>query len=277
MNVRELLSRGRQRLQDQPAGRLETDILVCRALGVSRAWLYANAEAELQREQVEAGQGLIERRREGEPIAYLTGEREFWSLPLKVTPDVLIPRPETELLVETVLNAAPRSAAWRIADLGTGSGAIALAVAVERPGCEIHATETSEAALRVARENGNAIAPGRVHFHLGSWLSPLQGKFEILVSNPPYVAADDAHLQQGDCRFEPPQALTPGHDALAAIRHIADESRHYLAPGGLLTFEHGHDQGEAVRGLLKDFGYHDARTLKDLENRDRVTSGRLAE
>ena len=277
MTVRELLAWGRQRLQSQPAGQLETEMLVCHVLGVSRAWLYANPEGVLDPARLEAARELIERRVNGEPVAYLTGEREFWSMPLKVSPDVLIPRPETERLVEVVLEAIPPSANWRIADLGTGSGAIALALAIERPGCEVHATEYSHAALALARENGRLVAPGRVRFHKGSWLAPLRGKFEILVSNPPYVAANDPHLQQGDCRFEPADALTPGRDALAAIRHIADESRLYLQQGGLLAFEHGYDQGEALRQLMAELGYIDVRTHQDLENRERVTTGTFGE
>lgn len=273
MNVRELLAWGRQRLKSQPAGQLETDSLVCKALAVERAWLYANPEAGLSPAQLKASKDLIDRRFRGEPVAYLTGEREFWSMRLRITPDVLIPRPETELLVETVLAAIPKTAHWRIADLGTGSGAIALALALERPGCEVHATEYSEAALCVARENGRSIAAGAVRFHQGSWLAPLTGKFEVLVSNPPYIASNDAHLQLGDCRFEPADALTPGRDALAAIRHIADESRHYLQPGGLLVFEHGYDQGEVLRILMAEFGYISVKTHRDLENRERVTTG----
>lgn len=277
MTVRELLAWGRQRLRSQPAGPLETEVLVCHAMGVSRAWLYANPERELNPAQLLAGQDLIERRVNGEPVAYLTGEREFWSMPLKVSPDVLIPRPETELLVEIVLKATPPSADWRIADLGTGSGAIALALALERPGCEVHATEYSLVALALARENGRLIAPGRVRFHRGSWLAPLTGKFEVLVSNPPYIAANDPHLLQGDCRFEPADALSPGRDALAAFRHIADESRLYLQPAGLLAFEHGYDQGEALRQLMAELGYINVQTHEDLENRERVTTGTFGE
>ena len=192
---------------------------------------------------------------------------------LKITPDVLIPRSETELLVETALKLIPKMAAWRVADLGTGSGAIALALAIERPNCEVHATEYSQAALQLAMENGKAIAPGRVRFHQGSWLEPLEGRFEVLVSNPPYVAANDPHLKQGDCRFEPADALTPGRDALAAIRRIADESRRYLQEGGTLAFEHGFDQGPALGQLLSEMGYSGVETIQDLEKRDRVTLG----
>ena len=273
MNVKELLAHGRAQLENQPTGRLEAEILLCKTLGVNRAWLYANPEQIPASKQITRFLDLVGRRKNGEPIAYLTGYREFWSLPLKVTADVLIPRPETELLVETSLAFIPEDATWRIADLGTGSGAIALAIASERPLCEIHATEFNEAALSVAQENGRAIAPGRVSFHLGSWLTPLEGKFQLLVSNPPYIAADDPHLQRGDCRFEPSEALTPGLDGMTAIRHIAGESLHYLEHGGMLAFEHGYDQGAESRQILTELGYSDVDTQKDLEQRERVTSG----
>ena len=273
VKVKELLAQGRVQLENHPLGRLESEILLGDALGASRAWLYANPEQTPDPKQSAKFLDLVERRKNGEPIAYLMGYREFWSLPLKVTTDVLIPRPETELLVETALAFIPEQTAWRIADLGTGSGAIALAIATERPLCEIHATEYSETALRVAQENALAIAPGRVQFHLGSWLTPLEGAFQVLVSNPPYIPSDDPHLQRGDSRFEPIEALTPGQDGLAAIRHISAEALPYLAHGGMLVFEHGYDQGNEVRQMLVKLGYTDVNTRKDLENRERVTSG----
>jgi release factor glutamine methyltransferase len=273
MNVRELLAEGRKQLAAQPVGGLEAETLLGEVLEVNRAWLYANLEQCPAQHLNARFLELIGRRKDGEPLAYLTGTREFWSLPLKVTADVLIPRPETELLVETALAYIPANAAWRIADLGTGSGAIALAIASERPNCEIHATEYNKAALEVAKENAQILAPERVKLHPGSWLSPLTGKFQLLVSNPPYVASNDPHLQQGDCRFEPADALSPGRDALAAIRHIASESLHYLEQGGLLAFEHGYDQGVAARQILMELGYRDVCTSKDLEQRERVTSG----
>ena len=273
MNVKELLAHGRAQLENQPTARLEAEILLCETLAVSRAWLYANPEQIPASKQNARFLDLVGRRKNGEPIAYLTGYREFWSLSLKVTPDVLIPRPESELLVETALAFIPEDATWRIADLGTGSGAIALAIASERPLCEIHATEYSDAALRVAQENGQSIAPGRVQFHLGSWLTPLEGKFQALISNPPYITSDDPHLQRGDCRFEPGKALTPGLDGMTAIRHIAGESLHYLAHGGMLAFEHGYNQGAEARQMLVELGYRDVGTQKDLEQRERVTSG----
>jgi len=256
-----------------PIGRLEAEILLGHVLAVNRAWLFANPDHAVSPSHEADFQELIRRREYGEPIAYLTGSREFWSLPLRVTPDVLIPRPETELLVEIALALIPIDSAWRIADLGTGSGALALAIASERPLCEIHATENSAAALELARENGRRIAPGRVHFHQGSWLEPLTGCFQFIVSNPPYVAQDDPHLTEGDCRFEPHGALTPGRDSMAAIRQIAVDTLHYLEPGGWLAFEHGCEQGKAARELLNGLNYRSVKTWNDLEGRERVTAG----
>jgi release factor glutamine methyltransferase len=273
-----LLTEARRRLGGQPGGgpecKLEADLLLAQLLGVGRAWLFANREHPVAAERARAFLARVDRRVAGEPVAYLLGQREFWSLPLEVTPDVLIPRPETELLVKTALAFIPDDAAWRIADLGTGSGAVALAIATERPRCEVHASESSPRALQVAKRNVAAIAPGRVSLHLGSWLEPLPGQFHVIVSNPPYVAAGDPHLAEGDCRFEPRDALTPGADGMAAIRRIAEEALPRLEPGGLLAFEHGFDQGAASRALLLDLGYVDVATLRDLEDRERVTRGK---
>lgn len=273
-SVRSLLAAARKRLGPGPASALEADVLLTHVLGVDRSWLFANGERPVPFPDARNFRNLIERRAGGEPIAYLTGSREFWSLPLQVTPDVLIPRPETELLVRTALDFIPPDAAWRIADLGTGSGAVAIAIALERPSCDVHATEFSAAALAVAALNVEALAPGRVALHRGSWLEPLEGRFRVIVSNPPYVAGGDPHLAAGDCRFEPQAALTPGTDGMAAIRLIAREALPRLEPGGLLAFEHGFDQGGDSRSLLQGLGYRKVRTREDLEGRERVTSGR---
>ena len=273
-----LLAEARRRLGGPPGsgpeGKLEADLLLAHVLGVGRAWLFANREHPVAADRAGAFLALVDRRAAGEPVAYLLGQREFWSLPLSVTADVLIPRPETELLVEAALAFVPADAAWRIADLGTGSGAVALAIATERPRCEVHASEFSPRALQVAERNVAAIAPGRVNLHLGSWLEPLPGQFHVIVSNPPYVAAGDPHLLAGDCRFEPREALTPGADGMAAIRRIAEDALPRLEPGGLLAFEHGFHQGAASRALLSDLGYVDVATLRDLEGRERVTTGK---
>jgi len=214
----------------------------------------------------------VERRVQGEPVAYLTGRREFWSLELRVTPAVLVPRPETELLVERALALAPPGAA-RVADLGTGSGAIALALARERPAWEIVATDVSTAALAVAAENARVLGLGRVDFRAGDWLAPLGGQtFDLLLSNPPYVAADDPALLA--LAHEPALALTPGHDALHCLRLLARGAAPYLRAGGWLLLEHGADQGPAVRRELVAAGFTHVRSHRDLSAHERSTEGR---
>jgi release factor glutamine methyltransferase len=274
MNIKQLLTTARQALKDSPTAWLDTEVLLGHVLSDSRAWLYANSGTDVPAEKLDEVQHLLERRQQGEPSAYLTGQCEFWSLALKITPDVLIPRPETELLVEAALARIPDDEQWRVADLGTGSGAIAIAIASERILCEVHATEISAPALAVAKENAEAIVPGRIRFHRGSWLSPLQGPFQFIVSNPPYVEMGDPHLQQGDVRYEPVNALSPGHDGLAAIRNIASDSLPLLGRRGWLAFEHGFDQGECVRKIMEGLGYCDVETLKDLAAQDRVALAR---
>jgi len=242
-------------------------------LETSRTFLYANPELELPQIRCEAFKKLIKHRAQGQPVAYLTGRSEFWSLPLKVSPAVLIPRPETELLVETALQKIPEGVDWRLADIGTGSGAIALALASERDKCEIHATDISSAALEIARDNTKQLGFGNVHFHHGTWTDPLRGKFHLVASNPPYVCASDPHLDQGDLRFEPEVALTPGGDGLDAIREISRLAKPLLLGGGWLMLEHGWDQGPDTRQIMEDNGYADIHTLKDLQGHDRVTVG----
>lgn len=276
MTAGELLAEGRQRLAGPDNAALEAEVLLVHVLGKSRAWLYAHRDETVADADAARYRELVGQRRDGEPIAYLVGTREFWSLPLRVTPDVLIPRPETETLVEVALDFLPSGASCRVADLGTGSGAVALAIASERPGCEVHATELSAAALAVAEDNAARLLPGRVRFHLGSWCEPLDGAFRLIVSNPPYVEAGDPHLQRGDCRFEPNKALTPGADGLAAIREIAVQALAILEAGGMLAFEHGFDQGPAARALLESLGYEDVATQRDLAGIERITSGRRA-
>jgi release factor glutamine methyltransferase len=268
-----LLARARERLAGFDSARLDAEVLLCHVLDRPRAWLFAHGDDPVDEDGRSRFEALLERRATGEPVAYLVESREFWSLPFEVTPDVLIPRPETELLVEAALRCLPADKATRAVDLGTGSGAISIAIAHVRPLCEVHATEVHEAALAVARRNGERLAPGRVIFHLGSWLEPLSGRFDVIVSNPPYVAADDPHLSEGDCRYEPAGALTPGGDGLAAIREIASNALEYLEPGGWLLLEHGHDQGAAVHGILENDGYREIATLRDLAGLGRATGG----
>ncbi len=268
------LAQARAELSAAGLPRREAEGLLCHVLGVGRAHLYAHPDDALTGNDLERFDTLLRRRLAGEPVAYLVGHREFWSLELEVTPDVLIPRPETEGLVEAVLQRLPDDRTVRIADLGTGSGAVALAIASERPLAEVHATDTSEAALAVARRNAERLGQDRVRFHRGSWCEPLEGRFAVIASNPPYVDADDPHLREGDCRFEPPGALTPGADGLAAIREIAAQAPAHLEPGGWLVLEHGWNQGDALREILAAAGFDAVETQRDLAGHERITLGR---
>ena len=258
-----------------PSPRLDAEVLLMHVTGLTRTALITRAQEPLLPEHDERLHMLLTRRARGEPIAYLIGRREFWSLDLCVTPDVLIPRPETELLVEQTLAHIPEDAEWTVADLGTGSGAIALAIATERPHCRLIATDSSAAALAVARANATRLGIAKVEFWHGEWLKPLAGmRFDVIVSNPPYVRANDPHLTQGDVRFEPESALVAGADGLDAIRRIAVDALSCLRPGGWLLLEHGYDQAKAVRALLEIHGYDAVASCRDTAGHERVTAGR---
>ena len=249
--------------------------LLAHALGRSTAWLYAHADDAVDNAAAVHFETLVERRVAGEPVAYLTGRRGFWSFELQVTPDTLIPRPETELLVELALTHLPPDRVLQVADLGTGSGAIALALAHERPRAQVLATDASPAALDVARANATSLGIANIAFAHGDWCAALeQRRFDLIASNPPYIAAGDPHLALGDLRREPAAALASGVDGLDAIRRIVAGTPLHLVAGGWLLLEHGMEQGDAVRGLLRDAGFVDASTDRDLEGRDRVSSGR---
>ncbi len=254
---------------------IEAEVLAAHALGIPRARLLADASRTLGPEASRRVERLFLRRRAGEPVAYLTGEREFYGLALRVTPDVLIPRPETELLVELALARLPNRAG-RVLDLGTGSGAVAVALAHAAPDAEIVAIDASAAALEVARENARRYAAS-IRFMLGSWFGGLAGeRFDVIVSNPPYVARGDAHLQEGDLRFEPEEALVGGVDGLEAIRAIVAGAAAHLVPGGWLLFEHGYDQAERCKSLLAMYGYAEIASWPDLAGIVRVSGGRAA-
>jgi len=271
VNVRDLLAAASRQLG---GARLEAELLLAHALGVSRARLYAWPEHEPEPKQREAFDRLVAARERGEPIAYLTGRREFWSLDLAVTPDVLIPRHETELLVELALDRIARDRKVRVADLGTGSGAIALALARERPLARVTATDASAAALDVARRNAARLGIGNVAFAVGDWYAALgDARFDLIVSNPPYIAAGDAHLAQGDLRFEPATALASGADGLDAIRRIVADAPEHLADGGALLLEHGFDQSLRVRALLDAAGFQNVTSVSDNGGHERVTLG----
>ena len=261
---------------DPREARLEAQILLGKALGGrSRAWLVAHDRDLLAPPQAAAFQELLERRLAGEPVAYILGEREFYGMTFKVSPAVLIPRPETELLVELALARLPHDSATRVLDLGTGSGAVALAIAAERPQALVTAVDISPAALDVARENARHLAIPNVRFLQGAWFAalPPQEKFDLVVSNPPYVAAFDPHLTQGDVRFEPAGALASGTDGLDDIRAIVADAPAHLVPGGWLLFEHGYDQAAACRALLEKAGYAAVASNTDLAGIERVTLG----
>ncbi|MFK2929952.1 peptide chain release factor N(5)-glutamine methyltransferase [Dyella agri] len=255
--------------------RADAEALLLHVLGRPRSWLFAHADDPLDTDVQTVFEALVARREAGEPVAYLTGRRGFWTLELAVTPATLIPRPETELLVELALERLPQDAAARMADLGTGSGAIALAIASERPHAQVLATDASADALAVARRNAQQLGIGNVRFAQGDWLAPLaDGRFALIVSNPPYIEAADPHLAQGDLRFEPAAALASGADGLDDIRRIVAGAPAHLDAGGWLLFEHGWNQGDAVRALLRAAGYAQVFTAQDLEARDRVSGGR---
>ncbi len=260
-----------------PTPRLDAEVLLRHVTGCSAADLVARPERALSENGNRQFEELVARRRAGEPVAYLTGEREFWSMTLKVTPAVLIPRPETELLVERALAHIPPDARWTVVDAGTGSGAIALAVARERPHCRMIATDRSPEALAVARSNAAVLGIANIEFREGEWLEPL-GKLspEMVVSNPPYVRADDPHLNEGDVRFEPQGALVGGPDGLDAIRVLAQQAFTHLMPGGWLLLEHGHDQAAAVTAILTEAGFCEIACHRDLAGHERVTECRAA-
>ena len=253
----------------------EAKILLAHVLGCERAWLAAHGDAALTREQASTFLALARRRHNGEPVAYLTGRREFFGLEIEVTPDVLIPRPETELLVEHALAAIPAGLPARVLDLGCGSGAVALAIARERPQANVLGADVAPAAVELARRNAQRLAIANATFIVSDWFEAVSREsFDVIVANPPYVAQSDPHLVQGDLRFEPPLALTPGIDALFAIRALVAAAPAYLAPGGALALEHGHDQADAVQALLGAAGFAEVRSARDLAGILRVTFGR---
>ncbi|MEW5769105.1 MAG: peptide chain release factor N(5)-glutamine methyltransferase [Pseudomonadota bacterium] len=261
---------------DAREARLEAQILAAQALAVGRAWLIAHDRDVLTPAQAGAVEALLVRRERGEPVAYILGEREFYGRVFKVTPDVLIPRPDTELLVETALRHLPPDRPATILDLGTGSGCIAITLALERPDCEVWAVDSSAAALAIAEANARRLGAHNVRFLCGDWCEPLHDEiFDLIVSNPPYIDAGAPHLAVGDLPHEPLAALTPGDDGLSAIRRILAQARPHLRRGGLLMFEHGYDQGPACLELFRQSGYRPIATLRDLAGHERVGIGKL--
>ncbi|MDH3280813.1 MAG: peptide chain release factor N(5)-glutamine methyltransferase [Gammaproteobacteria bacterium] len=274
--ARRALDRATRELRESSdSPRLDAQVLLAHCMGCATTGLLADPDAALAPAVAQRFARLVRRRRRGEPIAYLTGEREFWSLPLRVSPATLIPRPETELLVERALAHIPAGARLAVADLGTGSGAVAMAIACERPHCRVTATDCSRAALDIARDNARRLRLANLEFAHGDWYAAVPGqRFALIVSNPPYVAADDPHLQIGDLRFEPGIALPAGPAGLDALTKVVHGARAHLAPGGRLAVEHGFDQGGCVAALFEAQGFADIRVSPDAAGHPRVTEGR---
>jgi len=271
-----LLRDATQRLEagsDSP--RLDAEVLLAHASGHARAYFRAWPERTLPVDRVIEFERLLMRRLVGHPVAHLVGTREFWSREFRVSPDVLIPRPETELLVEWVLSLHAPNQPMHIADLGTGSGALAVTLALELPNSRVTAIDMSPAALTVAQENARRLGARNVRFLRSDWFAALPGasRFDLIVSNPPYIAETDSHLQQGDVRFEPALALASGIDGLDALRRIVAEARAFLHPAGRLLCEHGFDQAQAVRELLCAAGYAEVESRKDLLGHERASGG----
>ncbi len=274
LTIRALLDAATHRLRPHSeTAPLDAELLLAHALGAKRARLRSHPEDAATPDSAARFEALVARRERGEPIAYITGHRDFWTLALQVSPAVLVPRPETELLVERALSLYPPSP-LRAADLGTGSGAIALALASERPAWDITATELSADALAIARANARSLALERVRVISGSWLEPLAGRrFDLIVSNPPYIAAGDPALAQPALRHEPALALASGPEGLDALKVIAHDAPAHLERGGWLLLEHGGNQADSVARELVVRGFRHVRSRRDLAGHERMTEG----
>lgn len=272
MDYQQWLSLAAARFNQSDSPKRDAEILLSFVTGRPRTYLLAFGETVLTTEQLAVLEPLAARREQGEPVAYLVGEREFWSLPLSVSCATLIPRPDTECLVEQALAHLPATPC-RILDLGTGTGAIALAIASERPDCSVVGGDIKADAVALARHNAEKLAINNVHFLQSSWFESVNGLFTLIVSNPPYIDANDPHLNQGDVRYEPHSALVAPAEGLADLAEIIRQSPAYLEAGGWLMLEHGWQQAEAVQKLLKNAGFSAVMTYKDYGNNDRVTLG----
>ncbi|CAI1551667.1 Release factor glutamine methyltransferase [Serratia quinivorans] len=273
MDYQSWLKAAAARLTQSDSARRDAEILLGFVTGRARTFLMAFGETLLTQQQQEQLERLLVRRERGEPVAYLIGEREFWSLPLSVSPATLIPRPDTECLVELALERLP-SSSCNILDLGTGTGAIALALASERQDCRVTGVDLQPEAVALAQHNAQKLAIGNAQFLQGSWFAPLAGQtFALIASNPPYIDAADPHLAQGDVRFEPSSALVAQQHGLADLSAIVQQAPQYLLPQGWLLLEHGWQQGESVRALLQAAGFISIATRRDYGDNDRVTFG----
>lgn len=275
MDYQHWLKQAIARLSHSESPRRDAEILLGLVTGKPRTFILAFGETMLSDEETQKLETLLARRSQGEPVAHLTGVREFWSLPLYVSPATLIPRPDTECLVEQALARLP-AGAGQILDLGTGTGAIALALASERPDCHVTALDVVPQAVELARRNAQNLAIHNVTVLQSDWFSALkEERFTLIVSNPPYIDEDDPHLAQGDVRFEPRSALVADEKGLADLRTLIFEARRFLAPQGWLLLEHGWRQGEAVRELFNEAGYHAVETCRDYGGNERLTLGQF--
>lgn len=274
MQIQQALSHAITQLGASESSHLDAELLLAHALNKSREFLITWPKTILEESEQQTFSNLLEQRMLGQPIAYLIGSKSFWNFDLIVTTDVLVPRPETELLIELMLEHLD-SHKHLVADLGTGSGAIALALASERPAWQFVATDISEAALSVAAKNSEKLCLANIEFRQGSWAAALKNQaYDAIVSNPPYIDKTDKHLSQGDVRFEPAHALIAEGQGLADLMQIANQAMAKLKLGGILLLEHGYQQGEAVRNLLKQSGYNEIHTYKDLAGLERATMAR---
>ncbi len=273
-DIQSSLSQANQLLsENSDSPMLDAEVLLCHVLDKDRSHLKAWPEKQLQPEQLARFSQLISQRQQGAPVAYLTGSREFWSRDFKVSPAVLIPRPDTELLIELSLDLLSTKSNPKIIDLGTGSGIIAITLAAERPDLEVVATDLSKEALAIARQNAINYQIQNIQFIHSSWFNNVSAsKFDLIISNPPYIAANDPHLSEGDVRFEPDSALIAENNGLKDIQNIADNARQYLNKKGSLLIEHGCDQEKEVQSLFKAFDYSNIKTHNDLSGNPRVTT-----
>ena len=276
--VSELLLKAEQSINSSESARLDAEILFCDVMQFDRSRIYSHPEQVVPDDKSALFQSLIKQRQQGRPIAHITGKKEFWSLELAISEDTLIPRPETELLVETALQMIPGNEAFNILDLGTGSGAIAIAIASERPNCKIVATDINKNALTMAKKNAETYQLQNIQFCRSNWYLdiPLQ-TFDLIVSNPPYIKQNDEHLSQGDVRFEPELALVAGADGMQAINMILENANRYLASNASLLIEHGYDQKQLVQEAFLKHDFRQLKTFQDLSGQDRITRGQATD
>lgn len=268
-----LLREATLRLAHSPSARLDAELLLAHVLQKPRSFLFTWPEHQPDDGEKAVFELLLARREAGEPVAFLLGYREFFGHSFRVTPDTLIPRPDTELLVEAVLSRLSASDSLDVLDLGTGTGAIAVSVALERPDWRVLAADISPETLRVAEENARRLGARNARFVVSDWFESVPERFDAIVSNPPYIASADPHLDEGDVRFEPRAALVSGEDGLDDIRTLVSSASHFLRVNGLLALEHGYDQGEPVHALMRQHGYRKVETLHDMAGHPRVTMG----